>query len=303
MPSLALVSTDPEFVGHDDLDLEPLRAALRERGIDVHVPSWRDSAVDWSRFDLAVMRSPWDYAEQLPQFLAWLDRASAVTHILNPAEVIRWNLDKRYLAELEERGVRVVESHFCATREDVVAALAAVGTERVVVKPTVSAGSRNTGLFDRSDPRASALAEHIIAIGKTAMIQPAIQSVSTVGERALVYFDGVFSHALVKGPILELGGEFLGGVYTESIEPAQASPEELALADLTMAAISAVLAARGVGDAVPLYARLDLVETNEGPALLEAELFEPSYFVHTAPASEARFASAVLARLAMLHAR
>jgi hypothetical protein len=54
---------------------------------------------------------------------------------------------------------------------------------------------------------------------------------------------------------------------------------------------------------VPLYARLDLVETNEGPALLEAELFEPSYFVHTAPASEARFASAVLARLSMLHAR
>ena len=299
MPSVALVSTDPEFVGHDDIDLLPLRSALEAVGLDVAVPSWRDRTVDWSGFDLAIMRSPWDYAERLPEFLVWLDRASVATRILNPPEIIRWNLDKRYLAELDARGVRVVESHFCTTADEIDAALAVVDSARVVVKPSVSAGSRDTGLFDRADPRAAALATHIIAIGKTAMIQPAIDSVERVGERALVHFDGSFSHALAKGPILNLGGEFLGGVYTERIDAVEATPAELALAGQAMSAMRTLFLERGIdeSEATPLYARLDLVQADDGPALLEAELFEPSYFVHTAPASEQRFAAAVLARL------
>jgi hypothetical protein len=300
MPSIALVSTDPEFVGHDDVDLVPLRAALQALGFSVSVPSWRDSSVDWSLFDLAIMRSPWDYAEKLPGFLEWLDRASVATHVLNVPQVIRWNLDKRYLRDLDERGVQIVESHFCTTHDEVVAALAGIDAERVVVKPSVSAGSRNTGLFDRADPRAVALADLIIQLGKTVMVQPAIDSVARVGEIALVYFDGHFSHALAKGPILDLGGELLGGVYSEQIGSAEATVAQLALAEQAMASMTALFLERGVSesDATPLYARLDLVETAAGPALLEAELFEPSYFVGTAEASEHRFATAVLARVA-----
>lgn len=299
MPSVALISTNPESVGHDDADLMPLRAALENAGFDVAVPSWRDPAVDWAGFELAIMRSPWDYAERLPDFLAWLDRVSALTSIMNAPEIIRWNLDKRYLAELADRGVRVVESHFCTSIEQVDAALALLASERVVVKPSVSAGSRNTGLFDRSDPRARLLAEHIIDIGKKVMVQPAIDSVAMVGERALVYFDGVFSHALTKGPLLDLGGELLGGVYTEQIGATDATAAEILLADTAMRVMAELFLERGigVGGATPLYARLDIVETDDGPALLEAELFEPSYFVHTAPGSEHRFVVAVMARL------
>lgn len=300
MPSIALVSTDPEFVGHDDTDLVPLRLALEALGFEVSVPSWRDSSVDWARFDLAVMRSPWDYAEKLQEFLEWLDQASAATHVLNVPQIIRWNLDKRYLGELDERGVQIVESHFCTTSDEVVASLAGIDAERVVVKPSVSAGSRNTGLFDRADPRAIALAARIIQLGKTVMVQPAIDSVAQMGETALVYFDGRFSHALSKGPILDLGGGLLGGVYAEQIDTAEATAAQLALADRAMSVMTALFLGRGISesDATPLYARLDMVETAAGPALLEAELFEPSYFVDTADASEHRFAAAVLARLA-----
>lgn len=299
MARIALISTDPESVGHDDTDLIPLCAALASVGFEVAVPSWRDPAVDWSGFELAVMRSPWDYAQRLPEFLDWLDRASALTRILNSPEVIRWNLDKRYLTELADRGVRVVESHFCTSMAEVDAALALVANERIVVKPSVSAGSRNTGLFEHRDPRARELAEHIIAIGKTAMVQPAIDSVSSVGERALVYFDGVFSHALTKGPLLDVGGELLGGVYTEQIAATDTTAAEVLLADTAMRAMAALFLDRGIGtdEATPLYARLDIVATDAGPALLEAELFEPSYFVDTAPGSEHVFAAAVLARL------
>jgi hypothetical protein len=299
MARIALISTNPESVGHDDTDLIPLRAALERVGFEVAVPSWRDPAVDCSGFELAIMRSPWDYPQRLPEFLDWLDRASALTRMLNSPEIIRWNLDKRYMAELADRGVRVVESHFCTSMAEVDAALGLVTSERIVVKPSVSAGSRDTGLFERRDPRARELAEHIIAIGKTAMVQPAIDSVSTVGERALVYFDGVFSHALTKGPLLEVGGELLGGVYTERIGATDATVAEILLADTAMRAMAALFLDRGIdtGEATPLYARLDIVATDAGPALLEAELFEPSYFVDTAPGSEHVFAAAVLARL------
>jgi hypothetical protein len=301
MARIALISTNPESVGHDDTDLVPLRAALESVGFEVAVPSWRDPAVDWSGFELAIMRSPWDYSQRLPEFLDWLDRASALTRILNSPEIIRWNLDKRYMAELADRGVRVVESHFCTSVAEVDAALALVAGERVVVKPSVSAGSRDTGLFERRDPRARELAEHIIAIGKTAMVQPAIDSVARVGERALVYFDGVFSHALTKGPLLDVGGELLGGVYSEQIGATDATAAEILLADTAMEAMAALFLDRGIAanEATPLYARLDIVATDDGPALLEAELFEPSYFVDRVPGSEQRFASAVLAHTAV----
>lgn len=298
MARIALISTNPESVGHDDTDLAPLCAVLESIGFDVAVPSWRDPAVDWSVFELAIMRSPWDYAQRLPEFLDWLDRASALTRILNAPEIIRWNLDKRYMAELADRGVRVVESHFCTSVVEVDAALALVTGDRVVVKPSVSAGSRDTGLFERRDPRARELAEHIIGIGKTVMVQPAIDSVAKVGERALVYFDGAFSHALTKGPLLRLGGELLGGVYSEQIDATEATAAEILLADTALQAMTTLFLEKGIGagEATPLYARLDVVATDDGPALLEAELFEPSYFVDTAPRSEHRFAAAVLAR-------
>jgi hypothetical protein len=299
MPRIAFISTDPDFIGHDDSDLAPLSSAVQALGLEVSVPSWRDSSVDWAEFDLAVMRSPWDYAGALPEFLAWLDRVSGQTRILNTPEVIRWNLDKRYLGELEARAVTIVESHFCDTVGEAGSALARIDSARVVVKPTVSAGSRDTGLFERSDERALRLAEHILSLGKTVMVQPAIDSVARVGEQALVYFDGSFSHALTKGPILDLGGRLLGGVYREQISTAEATPEQRALAESAMTVMTALFRERGIAEegVVPLYARLDMVQTESGPALLEAELFEPSYFVHTAAASEHRFASALLARL------
>lgn len=299
MARIALVSTNPESVGHEDIDLAPLRAALEGVGLDVAVPSWRDPAIDWADFELAIMRSPWDYSQRLPEFLDWLDRASALTRILNEPGIIRWNLDKRYMAELADRGVRVVESHFCTSMAEVDAALGLTAGERVVVKPSVSAGSMNTGLFERGDPRARELAGRIIALGKTVMVQPAIDSVATLGERALVYFGGVFSHALTKGPLLDLGGEFLGGSYSEQVGATDATAAEIRLADAAMRVMAALFRERGIGaeGATPLYARLDIVAADDGPALLEAELFEPSYFVDTAPGSERTFAAAVLARL------
>jgi hypothetical protein len=298
MPVVALVTTDPEVVNGEDVDIDILRDALESDGLLVETPVWHDPSVDWSAFDLAIMRSPWDYPSRLAEFLSWLDRATAVTQVLNTPGIIRWNLDKRYLHDLAARGVTIVDATFCQSVEEASDAIHSLDSRQVVIKPTVSVGSKDSGRFAVDDPAALELATRIIVGGKTAMVQPAIASVERSGETELVYFDGRYSHAVTKGPILDLGGGYVGGEYTERITATQATSAEVKLADATMLAIADVASVLTTGNPRPLYARLDIVGTDAGPALLEAELFEPSYFLNTAAGSELAFVSAVRGRLA-----
>ncbi len=240
---------------------------------------WDDPAVDWDAFDLVVLRSTWDYQERRDAFLAWVDRLG--DRLLNPPGVVRWNTDKRYLAELPH----AVETAFLAPGEP----LADLERE-VVVKPTVSAGSRHTARFSPGEEdRARALVAEIHGSGRTAMVQPYVASVDARGETALLFFDGAFSHAVTKAAILKPGAEPTSDDYAS---------EEMAAREATAAereVAGAVLAAAPAGW---LYARVDLVEGDDGrPLLLELELTEPSLFLGLAPGAAERFAAAVRARL------
>jgi hypothetical protein len=290
MARVALVTLADETLRAYDVDIAPIVSALGETGIGADLVAWDDD-VTWGDYDLLLMRSPWDYSERLEEFLAWLDRASAVAPVLNPPEVIRWNLDKAYLLELESAGVAIVPTTLCDDLDEVDAATAALDVDHVVVKPTVSAGSRDTELLERSSPRVAELATRILGLGKTVMVQPAIGSVQTEGEIASLYFDGEFSHAIRKGPLLAPGGGLLGGEYTEVVAPAVADAATRALCD------RAVDVLRQRWAEPLLYARLDTVAGPGGPLLLEAELFEPSYFADQAPGAALRYAEAVAGRL------
>lgn len=281
------------------MDLPALRAALEQRGISVTTPDWRDAGVDWSVVDLAVIRSTWDYSLFLGQFRQWLNDVSSLTRVLNCPQVIGWNLDKKYMTELQRWGIAVVPTVLATTVDQAAARLAEVEARAVVVKPTVSAGSRDTGLFTVADPAAQRLAEMILALGKTVMIQPAIASVAAEGELALILFDGVRSHAVRKGPLLEHGGGLIGGEYTEVIAPVRPTPEQWDLAEAAaVAAVAAIGHRECCADQSLLYARIDIVTGDDGsPLVLEAELFEPSLFIDTAVDAADRFAAAVQRRL------
>jgi hypothetical protein len=301
MTRIALVThglTDPSF--RDD-DLPLLVAGFSAAGLDARTVLWNDGSVRWEEFDLVLIRSPWDYPEQSDAFLAWLDRVASVSHVLNAPELIRWNIDKAYLRDIAAvSDVPLVPTTFCTTMADVRAACDGLDAARLVVKPSVSAGSQNTGLFDAGDPAALVLAEHILDIGKVVMVQPAIEGVQERGEHALLYVDGRFSHAISKGPLLAVGGGLLGGVYVEQIAAVAAPPAERAVGDALIAAVRTVLTDRGLSEAeaVPLWARIDVVDDPQhGPLVLEAELFEPSLFVATDPDAVANVVSAVRERL------
>ena len=256
---VALATTNPELLYGGDVDVDIVLRELIRVGITAEATVWHDPQVDWSRFDLVIMRSPWDYPERHSEFLDWLDETSAVTRVLNCPETIKWNLDKSYLAELSAEGVPTVETYFCHTREEVLEAERSVDSAEIVVKPNISAGSRHTGRFRKGDVAAVRLADHILSLGgKSVLIQPCVESVSVEGERALLYFDGVYSHAVRKGPILALGGSLVGGTYTEQISPYKPDADDIAVADAAMAATTRLIRHHGCAceRSTPLYARL-----------------------------------------------
>jgi len=269
-------------------------AACANAGLQARAVAWDDATVSWSRFDAALLRSPWDYTERLGEFLNWCDRVQRSTRLLNPLAVVRWNTDKHYLTDLEAAGVPVVATVFVEPEaeplEALQAFLAATDAEQFVVKPTVSAGSRDTQRYSRGQDFAAG--NHIARLleqGRSVMLQPYLRSVDTAGETALIYFEGQFSHAIGKGALLRPDQPATQTPHASGhISPRQAEPAERKLAEDVLSAANGLLKL----DQPLTYARVDLIRDDTGaPRLLELELTEPSLFFAHASGSAERFAA------------
>jgi hypothetical protein len=282
---LATCAALPELDPDDRLVLEPLRA----RGADVAAAVWDDPTIDWSAFDLVVIRSTWDYTARRDAFLAW---TASAPRLLNPPDVVAWNTDKRYLAELEAAGLPVVPTAWISPGDPV--RLPAAGVH--VLKPAVGAGSVDAGRFSLHDVHEAELArahvERLLAANQTVMVQPYLEMIDARGETGLIFIGGEFSHAMAKGAMLTGERELVGGMYkAETIEARVPSAAEVDLATRALATIPG-------GPSRLLYARVDLVPGPGGSTvIIELELTEPSLFMSTAPGSERRFAAAVFASL------
>lgn len=298
MKSLALV-TAVSATGHDD-DLVALLQACTQAGLQARAVAWDDATISWRRFDAALLRSPWDYTERLAEFLGWCDRVEQSTQLLNPLPVVRWNTDKHYLADLASAGVPVVPTLFVEPEAEPLEALQAFLLQQpameFVIKPTVSAGARDTQRYARTQEFAAS--NHIARLleqTRSVMLQPYLCSVDHAGETALIYFNGEFSHAIRKGALLrpEQPATETPNALGD-ITPRDADPDERALAELALSAV-----ARRLQLEQPLpYARIDLIRDDHGlPTLLELELTEPSLFFDQAPGSADQFAAVLAQRL------
>lgn len=249
--------------------------AFRRVGLEAFPAIWQDGVPD---ADAAIVRTTWDYTGDPDGFVRTLAATSARMPLLNPLDTIRWNLDKRYLAELAAAGADVpatlvVPRGDARTLEDVLAALA---TDEVVVKPVVGAGGRATWRGRGADAATwrAAVAERDL------LVQPFIPEVITDGEVSLLYFGGAYSHAVRKRPT---GGEFRvqddhGGVV-EAYDPPAAIR---AAAERTLATVTRPWS----------YARVDGIVLGERFVLMEIELVEPELFLRFDAASPERYARA-----------
>ncbi len=278
-----LLASGAEFLDRLE-DEELLVTALSERGITAAHAVWTDPEVDWSSASMVLIRYAFDYVQDRDAFLTWAEAVEVLTHLHNPARVLRWNSHKGYLRELEADGVPIVPTAWLAAgaNADLAALMDERGWRDVVVKPAVDNGARGALRVTRGD--AAAGQKHIASLleDRDVMVQPFIEATETVGERALIHFDGRFSHAILKDQML--AGRPFSFDRTPLIDPENA---ELILAERVLRRFDPPL----------LYARVDTVISDGVPMLMELEALEPVLFFSKAPGSADRMADAIAARL------
>ena len=288
MAFVALVTSEayPNLYEDDLL----LVAALDELGIESRPAVWSDPGIDWRSFDALVIRTPWDYFIRLREFRAWLDaRITSGVRLCNSSDIMQWNFDKGYLSDLAAAGVSVIPTMVVSQgeRADIVALARARGWQEVVVKPTISGGGYCTYRFrlDDTDDYRDNIAK--ILEDRDLLIQPFLPEIMRAGELSLLFFDGVFSHAVCKRPKEgDYRVQFQYGGTTESVEVRD---------DWIADARACLLAA----PSLPSYARVDGVICDGRFVLMELEVFEPLMFLAQHPEAPARFARAIQRALAV----
>ena len=310
--ALATCAALPELAP-DDAALLP---ALAARGHEAVPAVWDDPDVDWSQFDLVVVRSTWDYAGHRKRFLAWAAAVEQVSTLANPLPVVRWNTDKHYLRELEAAGVPVVPTQWLEPDRHL--SSRALHTRfpahgEFVIKPAVSAGSVHTGRYTAIDAGSRGMAiqhaRRLLEAGRTVMVQRYLTSVDTVGERAHVFVLGQYSHSVLKGAMLDGPDTGVDSVYKEErMTRISATDSEVEMARHVIRTAGTLLTEQATDGVVIdrpfLYSRVDVVSRDDGtPALMELEMVEPSLFLEQGDGALDRFADAIVARAEAARAR
>ncbi len=285
MKKVAILTMDSleEFECYDRVLDKPMQEAGWHT---THVP-WKKSDVNWNSFDVVVIRSTWDYQNDPDKFFSVIESIDASSARLeNSINLVRWNINKSYLKELESKGILIVPSLWFGqfSLELIKGSYQKYHVDEIVIKPLVSANADNTFRLDAATLNTSIKELEKIFSSTEFVVQPFIKSVVEKGEYSVFYFNEIYSHCILKTP---KKGDFRvqeehGGVLT-SIKP------HSDLLEASQKVLNAL-------PEMPLYARVDLVEINGGFALMEVELIEPSLYFNMDTHSAERFVSAFVER-------
>ncbi len=283
----------PSFVTWDVPNLDELfeedqllRHGFEARGFEASSVVWNDPAIDWDRFDVALIRSTWDYIDEPEQFRRVLATIEASPcRLFNPSAAVRWNMDKSYLFDLTEWGVPVIPTYAAATAD---AALRQTFLDRqwhdVILKPTVGLGAANTYRIPLDELDATLARLHGEQPRHDYLIQPFIDSVVTEGEWSFIYFNGQLSHVLLKKPAPD--DYRVQGIYGGTVQPAEPTARDLRQVEAVLARLPFDV----------LYVRLDFIRIGEELAVIEVELIEPIFSFNLVPASIDRLVDATRLR-------
>jgi glutathione synthase/RimK-type ligase-like ATP-grasp enzyme len=265
-----------------------LRLELKQRGLSVVRVDWASADFDWTRARAAIFRSTWDYFDRYAEFSVWLDRVEPLVELINAAPLVRWNCDKHYLLDLEQRGVHCVPTNMIepGDRRSLVEVLGKIDFTEAILKPAIGGAGRHTYRLNATNvDEHEAIYRGLIA-REAMLLQPFQNSVLANGEISLVVIGGKFTHAVHKRG---KPGDFrVHDDHGGTVALHEATEEEIAFA------LEAVLAC----NPPPLYARVDLVRDNNGQlAVMELELIEPELFFRFHPAAAGWTADAIRERL------
>lgn len=249
-----------------------LKKSLEGNGYTAQIVAWDDERIDFKSFKLAIIRSCWDYDERVYEFLVRMESISKYCKLINNLETIEANSNKYYLKGLESRGVRIVPTEFANTTAHAKTALKNLFkdrfSDRVVIKPVVSASGRDTYLLDRDDEDSIIKRAAAILKKKDVMLQPYISTIETIGEKSTVVIDGLPVYTMLKKPASGnfLVHEYHGGTYTET-----------QIGSIEKAFVKQIIS---TFPERPVYMRVDYLFDQKGkPMLLELELIEPNLYL------------------------
>jgi len=251
-------------------DDELLADYLRTKGISVSPAAWNDDAVDWKQYDAIVLRSTWDYHKKIDHFNVWLDKLEQLRcNVLNPVAIIKWNQNKKYLVDLINQGKHIPSFVFCAQNNyaSLEEILAVTQWEKVVVKPAVSGGSFNTWVTTVSAAKSAQPEFESMLAGGDVIVQKFMNEIVGEGELSLMFFNKVFSHAVLKKASQ---GDFrVQSQFGGTVENVQPGDDIIQYATSLLDDIDEPL----------LYARVDGVVSDGQFFLMELELIEPALFM------------------------
>ena len=268
-------------------EVEDLLPYLQSKGLDITAEIWDDLQVDWSKYDVALLKTPWDYHQKYEQFQQWLSKIQLQgIRLLNDFDTVRWNMDKHYLAEIAQSGFNVIPTLFLEKgREgDLLPLFEKLNTAALIIKPCVSAGSKNTIVLRKEEAlKQKAAVEALLSEGDY-MAQPLMHEVQE-GEWSFVFFNGSYSHAIIKKP---KAGDFrVQQVYGGTITPVQPHPSQIEQA--------AAYVQRFAPNA--FYARVDGLMVNNKFMLMEIELIEPFLYLSYGEGAVERYYEALKEQL------
>lgn len=243
-----------------------LKSALEELGFSVCRVDWARKDIDWNEIGCAVFRTTWDYFHRFDEFKEWMKRVEKQTTLFNSPEILYWNIDKHYLLDLEEKGVRIPPTQIIKSGSDrsLEELVLKTGWDELILKPTISGAARHTYRFKKEETEALEKIFRELILNEDMMLQEFIPSVLDKGEASFMVFGGKFSHAILKRA---KPGDFrVQDDFGGTVHEYRASDEEIRFAEEVMKACPEL----------PVYGRVDVIWDGNGRAMVsELELIEP----------------------------
>lgn len=276
------------YTANADSEDERLYQFLTAKGLPVTWQVWDDETIDWTAFDAIIIKSPWDYFDKIDAFYSWLQKLESLNcKVLNSVKTLRWNADKIYFKDLEAQGIQVVPTVWLehVSTFDAANAFKELNAEKIIVKPRVSGGAKNTFALTIDEATAKTPEINQLLQQEPFLAQPFLEEIKTDGEWSFIFFGGNYSHTVLKTakPGDFRVQHFFGGTIHTPTPP----PALLAKAEEVVAKFASDC----------LYARVDGVALNNELVLMELELIEPFLFLSTSEGSLERYYNALMAQL------
>lgn len=245
---------------------------LKEKGLSIELVIWNDEKVNWENYQLAILKSPWNYFDLYEDFKTWLNLLEKKNiRLLNPIDVVRWNADKHYLKEIESAGLNITPSIFITNGDEINLNVffEKFNTDKLIVKPCISGGAKNTFKVTLDNVEEINQKLRLLIQKEDFIIQPFLAEILESGEWSFIFFNGIYSHTLVKKA---KQGDF-------RVQPAHGGSVHVQNPDQNLIEIAAEYVKLFAKNC--LYARVDGTFVNNQFLLMELELIEPFLFLNT----------------------